>query len=201
LVARHNSRTQGIRFSILQAHAQTVLETQQLVITKYGVYHDHTLSTPLLMRIIIDLLAHGQFFFAHHTVRTYFDLELHLRCLVAGLRLLCAHGMEGKTGTISFPVFDDLYKKMSWWQSFHLAQIELDKKRNHHDKVKNYNNEFLIVYIRDLISSIPSDQSIASNISKRFMAATAAMGHAVKFINKSSDNSILRILRRRCHLS
>ena len=95
-------------------------------------------------------------------------------CIFVALSLLCAHA-----GTLSFGVYDELYNKMAWWQSFHQAQVEFDSKQCDQGKVKNYNNEFLIAYARDLISCIPSDQTVASNVATRMAAAAAALSHAV----------------------
>lgn len=53
------------------------------------------------------------------------------------------------------------------------------ERRGEHGKATNYNTEFLIVYARDLISSIPSDQSMVSNIVSRIAAAASAIGHMV----------------------
>lgn len=94
--------------------------------------------------------------------------------MVAGLRLLSAHN-----GTLSFAMYDELYNKMSWWQSFHQTQVEYDNRQCEQGKVKNYNTEFLIVYARDLISSIPSDQTIASNIATRMVAAATFLSQVV----------------------
>jgi hypothetical protein len=62
---------------------------------------------------------------------------------------------------------------MSWWRSFHL-----DKKRGEKKKALNYSdNKFLIVYIRDLICSIPIEQTLVANVVKRMMFTAAAAGH------------------------
>jgi len=66
---------------------------------------------------------------------------------------------------------------MSIWQAFHLGQVERAAQRE--EATKNYNNEFLIVYARDLISSVPSDRTMASNVATRMIAAASALGHAV----------------------
>jgi hypothetical protein len=105
------------------------------------------------------------------------DLELHLRCVVASLRLLSLHGIEPGSGTLTFAYFDELYNRMARWQSFHQKLVE--NTRDPEGATKNYNNEFLIAYARDLISSVPSDRTVAQNLAKRLMAAAAALGHAV----------------------
>jgi hypothetical protein len=68
---------------------------------------------------------------------------------------------------------------MAWWQNYHRGQVERAKGV---DKTAvNYNNEFLIVYARDLISSMPSDRTVASNVATRMIAAVSVLGHAVTF--------------------
>jgi len=122
-----------------------------------------------------DLICND--WFNHHTPRTHFDLELHLRCIVASLRLLSAHGIQTGSGSLTFAFYDELYNRMAWWQTFHLGQVQ--GARSVEDKVKNYNNEFLIVYARDLIAALPSDRTIATNLATRLIAAAASLGHAV----------------------
>ena len=141
----------------------------------YGLYHRATLSTPILIRIIHDLICHD--FFYHHSSQTHLDLELHLRCIIASLRLLSAHGIQEGMGTLSFSYFDELYNRMSVLQSYHRGQVE--RLKGIDEAIKNYNNEFLIVYARDLISSVPSDRTVATNVTTRMIAAASALGHAV----------------------
>jgi hypothetical protein len=66
---------------------------------------------------------------------------------------------------------------MPKWQEYHNGQV-LNAKRIE-DKVKNYNNEFAIVYAQDLLTSMPNDRSIAANLTTRAIATAAALGHAV----------------------
>lgn len=47
------------------------------------------------------------------------------------------------------------------------------------DSLKNYNNEFLIVLMQNLISDLPSNKTIAANIAARVEAAAVCAGHAV----------------------
>ena len=78
---------------------------------------------------------------------------------------------------MTFKYFDELYNRMSYWQNFHVGQIE--RMGRTEESLKNYNNEFLIVYARDLISSIPSDRTVATNFAKRMVAAVSMLGQAV----------------------
>ena len=151
------------------------MDSQHSNILNVGLHHPSTLTTPLLLRLIGALILGD--FFSHHSPRTYYELELHLRCIVASLRLLWAHGIQPGSGTIRFDCFDTLYNRMSWWQSYYEAEAQGAKAPE--DKAKNYNNEFLIVYIRDLIASLPSDQTVTANATTRLFAAAATLGHTV----------------------
>src|SRR5204863_2638659 len=95
-------------------------------------------------------------FFNHYNPSTHFDLELHLRCVIAALRLLSLHGIQSGTGMLTFESFNDLYNRMSWWENYHVQQVQALKGKP--EQTKNYNNEFLILYSRDMISSMPSDR-------------------------------------------
>src|SRR5205814_5471884 len=140
-----------------------IFESQQQHIAMYGLYHRATLSTPVLIRISHDLISHD--FFYYHTSHTHLDLELHLRCIIASLRLLSAHGIQDGMGTLAFSYFDESYNRMSIWQSYHRGQVE--RLKGVDESTKNYNNEFLVVYARDLISSVPSDRTVATNVATR----------------------------------
>ena len=47
------------------------------------------------------------------------------------------------------------------------------------ERLKNYNNEFLIIFAKHMIASMPSDRTITANIATRALAAAACLGHAV----------------------
>lgn len=159
----------------MQLTHQDILESQHYNVATFGLHHRTTLSTPILVRVIRDLICND--FFAHHSSRSQFDLELHLRCIVASLRLLQAHGIQAGSGTLTYAFFDELYNRMTWWQNYHSGQVQ--GATGTEDKIKNYNNEFLIVYARDLIVTLPSDRSVATNVATRIIAAATTLGHAV----------------------
>lgn len=94
---------------------------------------------------------------------------------------MSAHGIETGRGTLTFVYFDELYNRMARWQTYHLGQVE--RAKGVEGTTKNYNNEFLIVYARDLISSVPSDQTVATNVAQRMIAAVSALGHAVSHLS------------------
>jgi hypothetical protein len=105
------------------------------------------------------------------------------------------------SGALQFDFFEELYDRMPKWNEYHNGQVEKASRIGTQVKIKNknYNNEFLIVYAQDLISSIPSDRTLAANITSRVMATAAFLGHAV---NGSylilSYSSILRMSSKQC---
>jgi len=153
-------------------------------------HHRSTLSTPILTRIIHDLICHD--FFDHHSPRTHLDLELHLRTIVAALRLLSAHRIDAGRGTLTFAYFDELYNRMARWQTYHLGQVE--RAKGAEEMTKNYNNEFLIVYAGDSISSMPSDRTVATNVAQRMIAAVSVLGHAVFLLSAR----LMAVWKERC---
>jgi len=70
---------------------------------------------------------------------------------------------------------------MSSWQAFHQAQVESDINKGEEREMNNYVTEFLIVYIKDLLCSIPTDHSIISNVATRIAAAASALSHKVRY--------------------
>ena len=116
-------------------------------------------------------------FFSRYGPSTHLDLELHLRCVVAALRLLSVHTLQSGIGMLAFESFNDLYTRISWWENYHLGQVQALKGKS--EQAKNYNNEFLIVYARDLISSMSSDRTLAATVVTRMISAAAMFGDAV----------------------
>lgn len=154
---------------------QDIFEEQAYKVETVGLNHRSTLSTSVLIPIIQALI--GNDFFNYSTPDTHFDLELHLRCVVASLRLLAVHGIQAGSGALKFTVFEQLYKRMPAWQAY--SNVQLQQADRVEEKLKNYNNEFLIMFAQDFISSMPSDRSVTANITTRVVAAAAGLGHAV----------------------
>ena len=141
----------------------------------FGLNHESTLSTDILIRIIETLICKD--FFSYSSPDTHSHLELHLRCVVASLRLLSAHGIRSGSGALRYPIFESLYKSIPKWQEYNKGQLQnIDRVE---EKLLNHNNEFLIIYAKNLISSTPSDRTTAANITTRVVAVVAAAGYAV----------------------
>lgn len=155
---------------------QNIFDSQDYYITKFGLGHPETLSTPILVRFIRELSIND---FDYHVKDMLLDLELHLRCIVSALRLLFSHGIRPGTGTLTFQYFNDLYNRMSWWYNFAIS--ENCRMTESEGKQKNYNNEFLVAYARDLISSIRTDRTFTAEVGSRMISAAEILGHAVCF--------------------
>jgi hypothetical protein len=137
----------------------------------YGTQHYRSISTDLLLQITEDLLCDN--FLKYHNEQTGMDLELHLRCIVAALRLLVYHGMYPRSGSISHEILKKLCNSISTWKDQLRAAV------TEKTLAENMNTDFLLVYARDLIVSLPSDHSLITNVLMRFLAAGTALGHAV----------------------
>ena len=111
-------------------------------------------------------------FFEYIDTTTERKLELHLRCVVATLRLLYAHGIQRGTGAIDSALHDQLNHQCAKWQKYY------DSHRMN-EGLKNYNTEFLIVLIQNMINDIPSNKTISVKLATRLEAAAVCAGQAV----------------------
>jgi hypothetical protein len=174
-------QSEGQQLSRAWLIVQDIFEEQSYIVATLGLHDRSTLSTNSLVHIVDPLISDE--FFRISTPDTPSHLELHLRCIVASLRLLSLHGIQPGTGTINYGDFEKWYKQMTnYWQQYHDAQVQ-----NMKDTLPNYNNEFLIVYARDLISTLPNDRSLAGNITNRVVAAVTCAGHAVHLLTICTD--------------
>ena len=90
---------------------------------------------------------------------------------------MAVHGIQAGAGALKFSVFDQLYKTIPVWQAYSKGQLQ--KADTDEERLKNYNNEFLIIYAKHLIASMPSDRTVTANMATRVVAAAACLGHAV----------------------
>jgi hypothetical protein len=147
--------------------------------TTIGLFYTSTLTTETLLHVSECLICND--FFHHHGLDTPYHLELHLRCIVSALRLLKVHGIARGSGTMAFDLFDRLYNRMSKWRDYHKAEPVRDQGGRNYERT-NYNNEFLLVYATDLISSLPSDRTLTDHISRRVVAGLSAISQGASLI-------------------
>jgi len=73
----------------------------------------------------------------------------------------------------------ELANQMLWWHRFHMSQVEFDLTRGEEQKAINFNNEFLLVYVIDLILSMPTHQSLVANTASKIAIATTLIDRQV----------------------
>jgi hypothetical protein len=108
--------------------------------------------------------------FDEHDQSNDFALELHLRCVVAALRLLKLHGSYNCSRALNFDLLEKLYNALSQWAQHHCRQAWKGYGLKLKYSLENYNNEFLIVYARDLISEISTDRDLTIQAMTRVAA-------------------------------
>jgi hypothetical protein len=116
------------------------------------------LSTTTLIRALEVLVTADCL--DEHDPSNDFTLELHLRCVVAALRVLKLHGSYNCARAIKFDLLEKLYNSLSQWAQHHCRQAWKGYGTKLKYSLENYNNEFLIVYARDLISAISTDRDL-----------------------------------------
>ena len=123
-----------------------------------------------------------------------FELELHLRCVTAALRILTVYGSFNCSGFLTFGLLSRLHNSLAIWTQFLVPHGLSLYQSIYAGKAKNYNNEFLIVYARDLVASVSSDQDLMSQTVSK-IAAGLHIPHVISIIcetdigqRKSSDS-------------
>jgi hypothetical protein len=123
-----------------------------------GLHCRSLLSTSTLIRVLDVLISIGSF--DPNSQYVTFELELHLRCLVAALRVLTAYGSYNCSGYLTFNLLSRLYSSLAKWAQFQVPRGQSLYQSIYAGSVKNYNNEFLIVHARDLVASVSSDRDL-----------------------------------------
>ena len=140
------------------ADRQETLEEHYYKFVTQGLHYRSVLSTSTLIRVLDVLINAGSF--DPNAQYVSFELELHLRCLVAALRVLAAYGSFNCSGYLTFDLLGRLYSSLAKWAQFLVPRGQSLYQTIYAGSVKNYNNEFLIVHARDLIASVSSDRDL-----------------------------------------
>jgi hypothetical protein len=122
------------------------------------------LTTSTVIRTV-DVLLNVDCFEEHNQTNE-FALELHLRCLVVALKILTVCGSYNCVNYLTFDLLENMYSSLAKWAQYH----SLLTQRNPRIESENYNNEFLIVYARDLISSMSWDRDVMIQSATRIAA-------------------------------
>jgi hypothetical protein len=146
---------------------------QHYNVLTYGFYDPSTVSRPTLVQILSDLICLD--FFQVNAPNSDLRLELHLQCIVAGLRLLTMHQSQPGSPAVPSGMMEKLARHMSRWESYHVRQNSSILVAED----PNFNNEFLLVYARDLINSVGSDRVGEKSLLAKVFSVTATMEHDV----------------------
>jgi hypothetical protein len=138
--------------------------------------HYHSILSAKTVVRTIDILVDSQHFEDYDQSRN-FALEFHLRCIVASLRILTIYGGYYCSDLLTFDLLEKWYNSLSSWAQYscvhHGRNVSLSE-----NLVENFNNEFLIVYVRDIISSLSSDRDLITQAVAR-LAVGITLGDSV----------------------
>lgn len=143
------------------------MDKQPSILANLGPHHPSAISTHTVISIVKCLLCKK--YFEHSGLETSITLEIHLRCIVASLRLLFVREIKGK-GALEANTWNDLNSATSIWFRYH---------RGLKNELENYNNEFLIALIQNLVSTVPSNELLSEMLTKRTIAVAKFVGHVV----------------------
>lgn len=97
------------------------------------------------------------------------SLELHLRCVVAALRVLTIFGSYNCAPFLTFDLLENIFTSLSNWALYTCVH----PGRTLQNQVDNLNNEFLIVHATDLVSSITSDRDLTTQAVSKVAAGVS----------------------------
>jgi len=98
---------------------------------------------------------------------------------------------------LSYNLFDKIYNRLARWKSYYDKQSE-----GVEEDYRNINTLFLLVYAKDLITSLSHDRTTSKNLRKRIYAAGAAVGHAVlRTQARQLTNSVLKKCFANCEIA
>lgn len=128
----------------------------------------------------LDVLV-GADLFDEHDQSDDFALELHLRCVVAALRVLTLYGAFNCRGYLTFDLLDKIYSTLAKWATCHSLQSGSGFRSFPPRSFENCNNEFQLVFARDWIASVSSDRDLASHAVAHLAAAVSSARQLVTF--------------------
>jgi hypothetical protein len=106
-----------------------------------------------------------------------FPLELHLRCVVSALKLLHLQGTNACARHLTFDFIERLQTALTRWATDHCRQA-WGTGREQGKTFENYNNEFLIVYAKDLVARVSCDRDLTVH-AVTHIAAGIPLSHLV----------------------
>ena len=127
----------------------------------HGTHYRGSLAVSTLVRVLDGLV--GSDCFDEHDVSNDFALELHLRCVVSTLRLFKLYGKYNSARYLSFDLLEKLYNSMALWAQCHCRQAWKGYRSKQKYSLENYNNEFLIIYARDLLAALSTNRDLTGH--------------------------------------
>src|SRR5271167_2066280 len=121
------------------------LDDHNYKVLTHGLHYHASLSISTIVRIL-DILLSTDYFDEHFFAGDH-ALEMHLRCIVAALRTLTIYGNHNCSRFLSFDFLERVYYTLDKWAQYNTVSSRVEP-------VLNFDNEFLLVYARDLISSL-----------------------------------------------
>jgi hypothetical protein len=144
----------------------------------HGPHYRSSLSSSTLFRIV-DVLICTEFF-DNQTQDNDMALELHLRCIIAALRIIKINGFY--SSNLTFDFLDKVHNSMSKWVKYEHWSQSQDACRSNSKPLANCNNEFLTIYAIDLISAVSTDRDLTTQAVTRVAAGVALMARLVQVI-------------------
>ncbi|EPS38777.1 hypothetical protein H072_7479 [Dactylellina haptotyla CBS 200.50] len=167
----------------LVSQLNAILQLQRRYMTvSESTFLDEIVTVPTLLKII-DTITKEDFVgwqIASHTDHGLLCRELQLRTLVCGLRLLRLHGLK----TLDGELLDNLTKKLP---------IAADPNRRKgtdvgESDIYNWNIDFLLVYIRNFLSSLPESRTANAAIINKIITSASGLS------DEESETLPLKIL-------
>ncbi|KAK6349181.1 SPS-sensor component ptr3, variant 2 [Orbilia blumenaviensis] len=172
---------------ISQLNAILQLQRRYMTVSE-STFLDEIVTVPTLLKII-DTITKEDFVgwqIASHTDHGLLCRELQLRTIVCGLRLLRLHGLK----TLDGDLLDNLTKK--------LPSAADPNRRKDHDTagevdIYNWNIDFLLVYIRNFLSSLPESRTANAAIVSKIITSASGLADEqtevipLKILSKSRE--------------
>jgi hypothetical protein len=145
-------------YVLQQLTRQDTLEEHYYKALTHGLHYQPLLSASTVLGIVETLLNVDGF--DEYDLVNPFALELHLRCVIAALRALTLYGNYNCSRLLRFDLLDTMYNSFAKLAYRHSIQSQKGFRPRSSDFLEHYNNEFLIVYARDLVASLTWDRDL-----------------------------------------
>ncbi|KAF3257249.1 SPS-sensor component ptr3 [Orbilia oligospora] len=172
---------------ISQLNAILQLQRRYMTVSE-STFLDEIVTVPTLLKII-DTITKEDFVgwqIASHTDHGLLCRELQLRTIICGLRLLRLHGLK----TLDGELLDNLTKKLP---SAADPNRRKDVDAASEVDVYNWNIDFLLVYIRNFLSSLPESRTANAAIVSKIITSASGLADdqaeviPLKILSKSRE--------------